>query len=97
MSELNKLALLNRQLHLECTEDVNSPQMSLRKSNAVNVSSAALPNGKRITLLKTLMTSVCERNCFYCPFRSGRDFRRASFQPEEFAQLFIKMHHAKII
>jgi predicted DNA-binding helix-hairpin-helix protein len=97
MSELNKLALLNRQMHLECAEDVSSPQMSLRKSHAVNVSSAALPNGKRITLLKTLMTSVCERNCFYCPFRSGRDFRRASFQPEEFAQLFIKMHHAKII
>jgi predicted DNA-binding helix-hairpin-helix protein len=96
MSELYKLALLNRQMHLECAEDVGFPKMSLRKSHAVNVSSAALPNGKRITLLKTLMTSVCERNCFYCPFRSGRDFRRASFQPEEFAQLFIKMHHANI-
>ena len=96
MSEFNKLALLNRQMHLECAEDVCIPKMSFRKSHAVDVSSAALPNGKRITLLKTLMTSVCERNCFYCPFRSGRDFRRASFQPEEFAKLFIKLHQAKI-
>jgi predicted DNA-binding helix-hairpin-helix protein len=39
-------------------------------------------------LLKTLLTSACERDCFYCPFRAGRDFRRATFKPEEFANLF---------
>ena len=42
-------------------------------------------------LLKTLLTSACERNCYYCPFRAGRDFRRATFQPEEFANLFFEL------
>jgi hypothetical protein len=52
---------------------------------------AQLPNGKNILLLKTLLSSACERDCFYCPFRAGRDFRRATFKPEEFANLFLKL------
>ena len=43
-------------------------------------------------LLKTLLSSACERDCFYCPFRAGRDFRRATFKPDEFAGLFSKMN-----
>ena len=55
---------------------------------------AQLPNGKNILLLKTLLSSACERDCFYCPFRAGRDFRRATFKPEEFATLFSKLHRS---
>jgi len=83
-------------MHLEPAEDVGCSQLSTRQSNSIQVSSAVLPNGKRISLVKTLMTSVCERNCYYCPFRSDRDFRRASFQPNELAQIFINLHRAKI-
>ncbi len=32
---------------------------------------AHLPGGKTMPLLKTLLTSACERNCYYCAFRSG--------------------------
>lgn len=60
-------------------------------SNAVT-HAAQLPNGQKIVLLKTLLSSACERDCFYCPFRAGRDFRRATFKPDEFAGLFSKMH-----
>jgi predicted DNA-binding helix-hairpin-helix protein len=45
-------------------------------------------------LLKTLLSSVCERDCFYCPFRAGRDFRRATFKPDEFAGLFSKLNQS---
>jgi predicted DNA-binding helix-hairpin-helix protein len=55
-----------------------------------------MPNGKRISLLKTLLTSACERNCFYCPFRAGRDMRRATFKPEEFARTFMAIHQGGI-
>ncbi len=55
---------------------------------------AQLPNGKNFLLLKTLLSSACERDCFYCPFRAGRDFRRATFKPEEFANLFIKLNQS---
>ncbi|HEY4690659.1 MAG TPA: radical SAM protein [Anaerolineae bacterium] len=49
---------------------------------------AIMPGGKRIALLKTMLTSACERDCYYCPFRAGRDFRRATFKPDEMASVF---------
>jgi len=52
---------------------------------------AVLPNGQHIKLLKTLLSSACERDCYYCPFRAGRDTRRATFQPEEFTRLFVML------
>jgi len=52
---------------------------------------AVMPGGKRIALLKTLMTSACERDCYYCAFRAGRDFRRATFSPDEMARAFDEM------
>jgi predicted DNA-binding helix-hairpin-helix protein len=52
---------------------------------------AIMPGGKRIALLKTLQTSACERDCYYCPFRAGRDFRRATFTPDEMARVFDDM------
>jgi len=57
---------------------------------------AAMPGGKRIALLKTLLTSACERDCYYCPFRAGRDYRRATFKPEEMAQVFSQMNRAGV-
>jgi len=53
-----------------------------------------MPGGRQIKLLKTLLSSACERDCYYCPFRAGRDFRRATFRPEEFANLFMNIHRA---
>ncbi|NKQ35353.1 MAG: hypothetical protein HF973_07015 [Chloroflexi bacterium] len=55
---------------------------------------AKMPGGKTIPLLKTLLTSTCERNCNYCPFRAGRNYRRVTFQPEEMAQGFMDMYRA---
>jgi predicted DNA-binding helix-hairpin-helix protein len=47
-------------------------------------------------LLKTLLSSACERDCFYCLFRAGRDFRRATFKPDEFAGLFSKLNQSGV-
>jgi predicted DNA-binding helix-hairpin-helix protein len=58
---------------------------------------AAMPGGKRIALLKAMQTSVCERNCYYCAFRAGRDFHRESFKPDEMAQAFMKLYQAKMV
>lgn len=96
MDAMDRLQLLTAQMHLEPAEDANCPELSSRKRDSVVISPAVLPNGKRISLLKTLLTSVCERNCFYCPFRAGRDFRRATFSPDEFGQTFMALHRARI-
>lgn len=71
-----------------------------RKPNLADeypITYAALPNGKRIALLKSLQTSACERNCYYCCFRAGRDFRRQTFQPDELAQTFLQLVRAKVV
>ncbi len=50
-----------------------------------------------VTLLKTVLTSACERNCNYCAFRAGRDFRRATLSADEMARIFYQMHIAGVV
>ena len=68
---------------------------SPKEKDQAFVHPAQLPNGQKILLLKTLLSSACDRDCFYCPFRAGRDFRRATFKPDEFAGLFNKLNQSK--
>lgn len=91
-------------MSLEPTEEVNPLGSSRITSIGIgarpepfHVGSALLPNGQRISLLKTLQTSACERNCYYCPFRAGRDFRRATLKPDEMAQALNALHRAGIV
>lgn len=53
-------------------------------------------SGGEVRLLKTVLTSACERNCNYCCFRVGRDFRRSALRPDEMAQVFHQLHIAGI-
>ena len=97
MDSQSRLSELSRDMELEPAEDFGCRRITKRQQEAITVSSAMLPNGKRITMLKTLLTSACERNCNYCPFRSGRDFRRVNLSPDELADIFIKMVGAGVV
>jgi len=77
------------------TKGAPDPAASLeRKKHSLGVYNAVAPGGRQVALLKTLLTSACERDCFYCPFRARRNFRRATFKPEEMATVFTQMHQA---
>ncbi len=55
------------------------------------------PKGRK-AVLKTMVTTACEKNCFYCPFRAGRgQTQRATFKPDELAQTFDNMQRAKLV
>ena len=108
MNALDKLVELSGQMELEPAEEARgmpakpacfTPQtrsgFTEKEKRAAFVHPAQLPNGKPVKLLKTLLSSACERDCYYCPFRAGRDFRRATFKPQEFAELFMKLNQAK--
>jgi putative DNA modification/repair radical SAM protein len=58
---------------------------------------AALPDGRRVRVLKVLMTNVCEKNCYYCGVRASRDVPRTSFEPEELARAFDRLHRADLV
>ena len=97
MDTIDTLKLLSGQMSFEPDGEprVNSPApacFSPKEKDQAFVHPAQLPNGQKIMLLKTLLSSACERDCFYCPFRAGRDFRRATFKPDEFAGLFSKLN-----
>jgi len=94
--DIVRLRILSEQMVFEPAEEASPMGTAyLDKTDncpdAVFVHPAVLPNGQHIKLLKTLLTSACERDCFYCPFRAGRDFHRATFHPEEFSRLFVKL------
>jgi predicted DNA-binding helix-hairpin-helix protein len=39
---------------------------------------------------------MVNKSSYYCPFLAGRDFRRATFKPQEFAELFMKLYQANM-
>lgn len=77
-----------------------------------STSGRPMPNGKDVTryishvqpshgrpmpVLKVLQTNACAKDCYYCPFRAGRRFRREAFKPEELAHLTAQMYRARLI
>jgi predicted DNA-binding helix-hairpin-helix protein len=99
MEAINRLKMLSSQMSFEADAEHStaSPmQEACPRVDDVYIHPAVMPHGRKIRLLKTLLTSACERDCFYCPFRAGRDFRRATFKPEEFARLFMQLHKADL-
>jgi predicted DNA-binding helix-hairpin-helix protein len=55
------------------------------------------PSRGRIPVLKTMQTNACAKDCYYCPFRAGRRFRRETFTPDELARMTDRMHRARLI
>src|SRR5258707_15234796 len=64
------------------------------RSLAECITNVTTPTGKR-PILKTMMTTACERNCFYCRFRAGRSkTQRMTFTPDEMAGVFDTLQRA---
>ncbi len=58
------------------------------------ITNVVTPQGKK-PILKTMMTTACERNCFYCPFRAGRSkTQRMTFSSDEMAGAFDTLQRA---
>ena len=86
---------------LENTCGANNPFSASGSNSSDKVSRLpvffAAAGGKRIPILKTVLTSVCERDCNYCGMRSGIDCQRYSFRPEEMAKAFLQMYSQNIV
>jgi len=67
------------------------------KGRDLPIYQAAGPGGRRFPLLKSMLTTACERDCLYCAFRAGRPMRRATFKPEEMARAFDDMQRAGLV
>jgi predicted DNA-binding helix-hairpin-helix protein len=106
METADKLKITASQMHLEPAEEVGAqvapcgqviPKGDLpAKKSSLGIFQASV-GGKSVPILKTLLTSACERDCYYCPFRAGRNYRRTTFKPEEMAQTVSDMQRAGLI
>ncbi len=78
----------------------DSPQNEKRpyqsRSLAECITNVSTPKGNK-PILKTMVTTACERNCYYCPFRAGRGkTRHVTFKPDELARAFDDLQRAKM-
>lgn len=97
MDQFQKLALLSENMDVEEGEANNFHSASaVKEKNHPLITQAKLPNGQNFPLLKSMITSVCEKNCNYCAFRSGRDCQRATFKPDEMADTYLSLNEKKI-
>ncbi len=60
------------------------------------ITHVATPHGPK-PVMKSMMTTACEKNCYYCPFRAGRDqMRRYTLTPDEMAGAFDTLQRAGV-
>lgn len=95
-----RLELLSRLAASDCDgEPTVGPLVSANKADflADSVIQVRRPDGP-LTVLRTMQTSACERNCRYCAFRAGRDAApRVTLTPDELARAFDLMQRAGVV
>ncbi|MQC26567.1 MAG: radical SAM protein [Chloroflexi bacterium] len=95
MDKFDKLASLSSDMETEadgeqeCHLVIGGQQLP-----QIPIAEVAMPGGKKMKVLKTMLTSACERNCNYCVFRAGRKMHRQTFKPEELAKTFLAVYEA---
>lgn len=94
---LQKLIELGNATAFEPAGDAPQSEKTPRyqaRSLAECIAHLSTPKGKK-PVLKAMVTTACEKNCYYCPFRAGRGkTRRLTFQPDELAKAFDGLHQA---
>jgi predicted DNA-binding helix-hairpin-helix protein len=61
------------------------------------ITEVSTPRGSK-PILKAMVTTACEMDCYYCPFRAGRSaMKRVTFKPDELAAAFDQLVKAKLV
>ena len=94
-----KIELLGELAQLDCDGEpvLSNQQRQKRGFLSDSIVQVQRPDGP-MTVLRTLQSSVCEKNCHYCPFRAGRSrTHRVSFSPDELASEFDAMQARGVV
>ncbi len=104
MDVLEKLTILTDAAKYDAACTSSGGNRTARKGYIGNTTSALAgcchsfsADGRCVTLLKVLMTNCCVYDCKYCVNRRSNDTRRASFTPEELADLTINFYRRNYI
>ena len=104
MDVLEKLSILTDAAKYDAACTSSSGTRTSKKGYVGNTSSSVAgcchsfsADGRCVTLLKVLMTNCCAYDCKYCVNRRSNDTKRASFTPEELADLTINFYRRNYI
>ncbi len=98
MEVLDKLLLLGEDSRFDiCEASCGWPARQSMERASRCITHVALPNGRYTSVLKVLLSNICQNDCAYCALRAGRDAPRAAFSPEELARCFEQMWRAGMV
>jgi putative DNA modification/repair radical SAM protein len=80
-----------------CGAERSSVPGQLGNTVAAGICHAFADDGRCISLLKVLLSNVCTYECAYCINRKGNDIPRATFSPQELAELTIGFYRRNYI
>ena len=94
---IQKIALMAENAAFESAGDAPQHERPYQsRSLADCITNVSTPKGKK-PVLKSMITTACEKNCFYCPFRAGRSkTKRVTITPDQMAKAFDDLQRAKI-
>ena len=104
MDVLEKLTILTDAAKYDAACTSSGGNRTARKGYIGNTSSSVAgcchsfsADGRCVTLLKVLMTNCCVFDCKYCVNRRSNDTKRATFTPQELADLTISFYRRNYI
>ena len=104
MDVLDKLTILTDAAKYDAACTSSGGNRASKKGYIGNTSSSVAgcchsfsADGRCVSLLKVLMTNCCVYDCKYCVNRRSNDTKRATFTPEELADLTIQFYRRNYI
>lgn len=92
-----KFALLGAEARFDLCGSCFRGESRVRHPRGGWIYPVALPNGKRIPVLKILLSNECVHNCLYCANRISRPSPRATFTAEELARIFMDFYRRGLV
>lgn len=68
----------------------NAASSAVGALRPLNIRPTTGPGGRRVRLLRILMTNACSFNCHYCPMRRDRNLPRTFLKPAELVRIFLE-------
>jgi putative DNA modification/repair radical SAM protein len=98
MDTFEKVKILGRSAQYDLCGEACGTDAARKKDDLGRwIYPAARPDGRRVAMLKVLLSNACQKDCYYCANRASRDFRRVRFAPEELARAFDQMHRKGLV
>ncbi|MGQ9516549.1 MAG: radical SAM protein [Anaerolineae bacterium] len=98
MEVLDKLLQLGEDSRFDiCDASCGWPARHSMERAGRYITRVALPNGRSTSVLKILLSNICQNDCAYCALRAGRDTPRTAFAPEELARCFEQLWRAGMV